>query len=158
MDASDPERVDALEQYKRKLLESREQEAKLKGLRLDIKTLQGDFDTTEDNIKALQSVGQIIGEVLKQLDDERCKTECLAPDRLAELTATSHRQSFFGSEIRRRLSIQGRQVKAEAGNACGARHDDSNHHENAASRGRSSCLQHVSRGPRPSELCRDRWP
>lgn len=70
---SDPERADALEQYKKKLLDSREMEAKLKALRLDIKGLQKDFDTTEDNIKALQSVGQIIGEVLKQLDEERCK-------------------------------------------------------------------------------------
>ena len=68
----DPERTDALEQYKKKLLELREMEAKLKTLRLDIKGLQTDFDTTEDNIKALQSVGQIIGEVLKQLDEERC--------------------------------------------------------------------------------------
>lgn len=73
MDESDPERKDALDQYTKKLLESREQEAKLKALRLDIKGLQNDFDTTEDNIKALQSVGQIIGEVLKQLDEERCK-------------------------------------------------------------------------------------
>lgn len=72
MDASDPDRSDALEGYKKKLLESREQEARLKELRLNIKGLQKDFDTTEDNIKALQSVGQIIGEVLKQLDDERC--------------------------------------------------------------------------------------
>jgi 26S proteasome regulatory subunit T4 len=70
---SDHEREQALEQYKNKLLESREWEAKLKALRLDIKGLQKDFDQTEDNIKALQSVGQIIGEVLKQLDDERCK-------------------------------------------------------------------------------------
>jgi 26S proteasome regulatory subunit T4 len=54
-------------------LESREWEAKLKALRLEIKGLQKDFDHTEDNIKALQSVGQIIGEVLKQLDDERCE-------------------------------------------------------------------------------------
>ncbi len=68
----DPERKQALEQYKNKLLESREWEAKLKALRMDIKGLQGDFETTEDNIKALQSVGQIIGEVLKQLDEERC--------------------------------------------------------------------------------------
>ena len=74
MDAStDPERTDALDQYKKKLLELREWEAKLKALRLDIKSLQTDFDTTEDNIKALQSVGQIIGEVLKQLDEERCE-------------------------------------------------------------------------------------
>ena len=45
----------------------------MKNLRLEIKDLQKKFDRTEDNIKALQSVGQIIGEVLKQLDDERCK-------------------------------------------------------------------------------------
>lgn len=68
----DPERQQALEAYKNKLLESREWEAKLKALRMDIKGLQKSFETTEDNIKALQSVGQIIGEVLKQLDDERC--------------------------------------------------------------------------------------
>lgn len=72
--ASDPERDQALEEYKNKLLESREWEAKLKALRLEIKGLQRDFDVSEDNIKALQSVGQIIGEVLKQLDEERCKS------------------------------------------------------------------------------------
>jgi len=70
---ADDERSHALQTFKNKLLESREWEAKLKALRLDIKGLQKDFDNTEDNIKALQSVGQIIGEVLKQLDDERCK-------------------------------------------------------------------------------------
>lgn len=70
--AGDPEREHALNDYKRKLIESREWEAKLKSLRLDIKGLQKAYDTSEDNIKALQSVGQIIGEVLKQLDDERC--------------------------------------------------------------------------------------
>ena len=70
---SDPEREHALAEYKTKLLESREWEAKLKALRLEIKGLQRDFDVSEENIKALQSVGQIIGEVLKQLDDERCE-------------------------------------------------------------------------------------
>jgi len=78
MDGSgDPERQQALEQYKNKLLESREWEAKLKALRMDIKGLQKEFETTEDNIKALQSVGQIIGEVLKQLDEERCECDIL---------------------------------------------------------------------------------
>lgn len=65
------ERQAALNSYRAKLIESREWEAKLKALRLEIKDLQKEFDKTEDNIKALQSVGQIIGEVLKQLDDER---------------------------------------------------------------------------------------
>lgn len=70
--ASDPEREQALEDYKKNLLELREWEAKLRSLRLGIKDLQHEFDVSEENIKALQSVGQIIGEVLKQLDEERC--------------------------------------------------------------------------------------
>lgn len=69
---SDPERDHALEDYKKSLLELREWEAKLKTLRMGIKDLQREFDVSEENIKALQSVGQIIGEVLKQLDEERC--------------------------------------------------------------------------------------
>ncbi|KAK4171896.1 P-loop containing nucleoside triphosphate hydrolase protein [Triangularia setosa] len=68
---SDQEREHALASFKQKLIESREWETKLKNLRLEIKGLQKDFDNTEDHIKALQSVGQIIGEVLKQLDEER---------------------------------------------------------------------------------------
>lgn len=76
---SDQERQAALESYKAKLIESREWESKLKNLRLEIKGLQKEFDQTEENIKALQSVGQIIGEVLKQLDDERCEPTPLPP-------------------------------------------------------------------------------
>lgn len=71
--SQEEERQAALNSYRTKLIESREWEAKLKNLRLEIKGLQKDFDRTEENIKALQSVGQIIGEVLKQLDEERCK-------------------------------------------------------------------------------------
>ena len=41
-------------------------------MRLGIRDLQKNYEKTEDDIKALQSVGQIIGEVIKQLDDERC--------------------------------------------------------------------------------------
>jgi 26S proteasome regulatory subunit T4 len=61
----------ALANYRKKLLEHREIESKLKQLRLNIRTLEKDFDKSENDIKALQSVGQIIGEVLKQLDEER---------------------------------------------------------------------------------------
>jgi 26S proteasome regulatory subunit T4 len=41
-------------------------------VRFSIKDLQKDYKKTEEDIKAVQSVGQIIGEVMKQLDDERC--------------------------------------------------------------------------------------
>lgn len=84
MSSSDPERDRALQEYKTKLLESREWESKLKALRLEIKGLQRDYDVSEDNIKALQSVGQIIGEVLKQLDDERCTCPAAAVATLAK--------------------------------------------------------------------------
>ena len=92
MSTTDPEREHALSEYKKKLIESREWEAKLKTLRLDIKGLEKDFSISEENIKALQSVGQIIGEVLKQLDEERC--ERLHPI-LHEFPAGSHLTSRY---------------------------------------------------------------
>lgn len=42
-------------------------------VRFSLKDLEKDYAKTEDDIKAVQSVGQIIGEVMKQLDDERCE-------------------------------------------------------------------------------------
>lgn len=81
--SADPERQDAISRYTESLLESRNWEVKLKNLRLEIKGLEKDFNQTEENIKALQSVGQIIGEVLKQLDDERCQSPSLYPRTLA---------------------------------------------------------------------------
>lgn len=42
-------------------------------MRLGLKEMDRAFNKTEDDIKALQSVGQIIGSVLKQLDEDRCK-------------------------------------------------------------------------------------
>ncbi len=85
-------RAKALGDYRKKLLEHREIEAKLKEcknsfiksifnditytyhlVRLGLRSFEKAYDKTENDIKALQSVGQIIGEVLKQLDPERCK-------------------------------------------------------------------------------------
>lgn len=47
-------------------------------MRFSLKALEKDFAQTENDIKAVQSVGQIIGEVMKQLDDERCGTVLLS--------------------------------------------------------------------------------
>lgn len=41
-------------------------------VRFSIKDLEKAYEKTEDDIKAVQSVGQIIGEVMKQLDSDRC--------------------------------------------------------------------------------------
>lgn len=40
-------------------------------VREDLKESRKEYDKTEDDLKSLQSVGQIIGEVLRQLDEER---------------------------------------------------------------------------------------
>lgn len=65
------EREQVLDQYRAKIREHRETEARLKRLREDVKGLVSRYQKTEDDLSALQSVGQIIGDVLKRLDSER---------------------------------------------------------------------------------------
>jgi hypothetical protein len=102
----------------------------------------------------LQSVGQIIGEVLKQLDDERCMSKpALFPQMesspnlyLSKLTPCfcSHRESLIRPALRGRLSVKGRQVKAETIYSRRSRYDDSDHNAYVTSRSRSARVQHVS--------------
>jgi 26S proteasome regulatory subunit T4 len=68
---ADAERQQLLKRYVSKVQEHREYESKVKQAREKVKKNSVDYDKTEDHLQALQSVGQIIGEVLKQLDDER---------------------------------------------------------------------------------------
>lgn len=42
-------------------------------MRLALRNLHEEYEKSEEDVKALQSMGQIIGEVLKQLRDEHCK-------------------------------------------------------------------------------------
>lgn len=70
--ASEEERREAaLADYRKKLLKHKEIDTKVRSLRDSVKELKKDYDKTEDDLKALQSVGQIIGETLRQLDEER---------------------------------------------------------------------------------------
>lgn len=41
-------------------------------VREELKDLTKQYDKSENDLKALQSVGQIVGEVLKQLTEEKC--------------------------------------------------------------------------------------
>ena len=66
-------REQALGEYRKKLVKHKEVDTKVRSLRDAVKELKRDYDKTEDDLKALQSVGQIIGEVLRQLDEERCE-------------------------------------------------------------------------------------
>lgn len=71
----DGERELALAELRKRLLRNREIDGKVRTLRLSVRDLKKEYDHTEDDLKALQSVGQIVGEVLRQLDEERC--ECV---------------------------------------------------------------------------------
>lgn len=68
---SDDERTQQIALYRNKIREHREIEANVKKLRQDVRDLVAEYNRTEEDLKAIQSVGQLIGDVLKQLDDER---------------------------------------------------------------------------------------
>ncbi|KAF8202230.1 26S proteasome regulatory complex ATPase RPT4 [Pholiota molesta] len=69
--AMDQRKKDALKTYREKLRNHETSSESLKKLRFSIKDLEKAYEKTEDDIKAVQSVGQIIGEVMKQLDSDR---------------------------------------------------------------------------------------
>lgn len=69
--AVDQAKADALKEFRRVLLAHKEADARVRALREELKDVRRKFDKTEDDLKALQSVGQIIGEVLRQLDEDR---------------------------------------------------------------------------------------
>lgn len=59
------------EDYRKKLTEHKEVESRLKEMREQLKELNKQYEKSENDLKALQSVGQIVGEVLKQLTEEK---------------------------------------------------------------------------------------
>lgn len=68
---ADNERTEMVRQLRAKFAEHKEVDEKLKKLRLDSMAGVKEYQKTEDDLKALQSVGQIIGETLRQLDEDR---------------------------------------------------------------------------------------
>jgi 26S proteasome regulatory subunit T4 len=61
----------AIRKYRAKMIEHTTTEAQAKKAREDRNALERKYDKSEDDLKAVQNVGQIIGEVLKKLDEER---------------------------------------------------------------------------------------
>eukprot|EP00727_Mastigamoeba_balamuthi_P000656 m51a1_g10588 putative 26s protease regulatory subunit s10b (391) ;mRNA; f:2656-4157 len=68
--AVDP-RQKALGDYITKLRQSRERNADAVRLREDLKKAKAEYEKTEDDLKSLQSVGQIVGETLRQLSEDK---------------------------------------------------------------------------------------
>jgi len=62
---------EALGKLRQALLNHKELETKVKTLRTEKNDLQKQYDKSEDDLKAIQSVGQIVGEVLRRLDEDR---------------------------------------------------------------------------------------
>ncbi|WRX31082.1 ATPase [Theobroma cacao] len=64
-------RRNAMAEYRKKLLQHKEYESRVRAGRENLRAAKKEFNKTEDDLKSLQSVGQIIGEVLRPLDNER---------------------------------------------------------------------------------------
>lgn len=62
-----------LELYVTRLKENKDQEGRLKTVREEYNNLRKEADKLEDNLKAIQNSGQLIGEILKKLEHEKCK-------------------------------------------------------------------------------------
>ncbi|KAI5185544.1 26S proteasome regulatory subunit T4 [Nematocida homosporus] len=67
----DEEKREALLQYHKATTDHSNALSTMKEMGQAMKSLEKEFEKTEKDIDALQSVGQMVGEVLKQLDDER---------------------------------------------------------------------------------------
>lgn len=65
------ERERLIDEYRKKVKEHENVNAALKKMRQDVKQLHADFNRTEEDLKAIHSVGMIIGDVLKRMDDDR---------------------------------------------------------------------------------------
>ncbi|KAH7640121.1 26S proteasome regulatory subunit 10B [Dermatophagoides farinae] len=60
----------AIQDYRKKINEHRQIEVRLKDVRDQLKESNKQYEKSENDLKALQSVGQIVGEVLKQLTED----------------------------------------------------------------------------------------
>eukprot|EP00920_Eleutheroschizon_duboscqi_P042652 GHVT01101692.1.p1 GENE.GHVT01101692.1~~GHVT01101692.1.p1 ORF type:complete len:307 (+),score=64.73 GHVT01101692.1:247-1167(+) len=67
----DPAWAASLQQYTQKVRDHRQAESLVKKLREEVREENKKYDRSEDELKALQSVGQIVGEVLRQLDNDK---------------------------------------------------------------------------------------
>ncbi|CAB1343090.1 unnamed protein product [Coregonus sp. 'balchen'] len=74
-------REKGLQDYRKRLLEHKEIDGRLKELREQLKEQTKQYEKSENDLKALQSVGQIVGEVLKQLTEEKYNMYSHSPYR-----------------------------------------------------------------------------
>ena len=170
----------AVDEYKRKLLQHKEVDSKVRSLRDEVKTAKAEYDKTEDDLKALQSVGQIIGEVLRQLDEERCECDrrrcdgalngraCLpcrlghplirhdvrppTPPSASAPAPRSHSQVEQRAALRGGLPQPGGRHQAHAQHAGRPRRHHPHHHAHPAARGACPPPEHAPLAPPPPSM------
>ncbi|KAI3969918.1 hypothetical protein MKX01_038386 [Papaver californicum] len=57
--------------YRKKLLADKELESRVKTVRENLRSAKKEHEKAEDNLRSLQSAGQLVGEVLHRMDNER---------------------------------------------------------------------------------------
>jgi ATP-dependent 26S proteasome regulatory subunit len=62
-----------LDLYINRLKENKEMEARLKSVRVEYNAMNTESTKLEENLKAIQNSGQLIGEILKKIDNEKSK-------------------------------------------------------------------------------------
>lgn len=67
----DPRRQATIQEFRRVTLQHKQVSIKIRQHREALRDVTARFEKTEENLKALQTVGQIIGEVLRSLTDEK---------------------------------------------------------------------------------------
>lgn len=55
-----------------RLKENKEMKTRHDTTRTEFNTMRDDADKLEENLKAIQNTGQLIGEILKKMDGEKC--------------------------------------------------------------------------------------
>lgn len=65
------ERKAAERKYRGKFLEHKEIDSRVRNMRMELNRMREQYEKTEADLKAVQNVGQIIGETLKRLDEDR---------------------------------------------------------------------------------------
>ena len=142
--AVNPEREKALADYRKKLMEHKEVDARLKDLRGQLKDLTNQYDKSENDLKALQSVGQIVGEVLRQLTEEKFIVKVILWETYCRKRI---KFSFLGnqrSSLCCRLQKTAGEVKAETRDQGRPGHDHPHHHEVSPQGGGPLGVQHVT--------------
>ncbi|PRQ45032.1 putative proteasome endopeptidase complex [Rosa chinensis] len=66
-------RCTAITDYRKRLLQHKELHSRVCAVRDNLRGAKKEFGKIKDDLKSPQSVGQIIGDVLRPLDNERCK-------------------------------------------------------------------------------------